>query len=215
MLKFKDLSVSFSSEEEAMNGLREIEEKCSSDVFLFDEEIEKQYAPNKKVAHIKLNCREFPEALILLFVSDNKIKVINVIPYNNSVDSIDKNTYNNIVDYFYQIIIRPLFEGKNKIELTSAEVAIDKLIPKSFPYLNNWSHCPGAPNNPFDHPNDLGMWFRFICELKLNNETLSSGDLEQWLAEELQWEEEVVTDAVIRYETEIALLVYFENYKRR
>ena len=58
------------------------------------------------------------------------------------------------------------------------------------------------------------MWFQFLCELKISHEALSSGDLEQWLVDELHWENNVVTDTIIRYETELALLNLYVLYDK-
>ena len=103
-----------------------------------------------------------------------------------------------------------MYEGVKEIVKTDDMMKMESLIPKTFEYLNRWTHCPGAPNFPFGHQNDLEMWFLFLCKLRVNHETLSSGDLEQWLTDDLHWENEVVTDTIIRYETEVALLEYYD-----
>lgn len=211
MKKYKDLSVVFASKEEALRGLNEVKGKCSSGHFVFDEELEKQYAHNDDVAHIIVSIPSFPNALLILYVSNCKLSVINVIPYQQSADSIDRETYNNIIDEFYFQVLLPIF-GEESIEKTSAEISMKDLIPKSFESLDNWAHCPGAPNAPYGHQDDLYMWFKFLCNLRKNQEELSSGNLEQWLREDVQWENDVVNDAIIRYETETKLLDYYDIY---
>ena len=91
-------------------------------------------------------------------------------------------------------------------------MSIQDIIPKSFQKLNRWTHCPGAPDHPFVHQFDLELWFDFICALHTNGEELSSGDLEQWLMDDNGWDEDVVTDTIIRYETERDLLNRKGNY---
>lgn len=167
-----------------------------------------------KVIRIIARIPTLPDALVILYANDDQIKISNIIPYNKSVDTIVREAYNKIVDSFYAQIIKPMYEGVKDIVKTDDVVKMESLIPKSFEYLDKWAHCPGAPNTPFNHQNNLDMWFVFLCELRSNHETLSSGDLEQWLTDDLHWENDVVTDTIIRYETEISLLNFYDSYHK-
>ncbi len=212
MKRYKDITVAFASDEEVQRGLGIIKEKCSSGNFVFDEELEKQYTSDQKILHIIVRLPNSPKALLILRIGDCKLSVINVIPYQGAVEAIGKDEYNHIVDEFYSQVLRSLFK-EDCLVITPEEISMKDLIPKTFDYLNNWAHCPGAPNSPFGHQNDLYMWFTFLCELRRNHEELSSGNLEQWLREDILWENDVVEDAIIRYETEIDLLKYYDRYK--
>lgn len=209
---YKELSVLFSSECEALEEMHKIGRKCTNGDFVHDEELEKQYMHDDKVIRIIARIPTLPDALVILYANDDQIKISNIIPYNKSVDTIVREAYNKIVDAFYAQIIKPMYEGVKDIVKTDDVVKMESLIPKSFEYLDKWAHCPGAPNTPFNHQNDLDMWFVFLCELRSNHETLSSGDLEQWLTDDLHWENDVVTDTIIRYETEISLLNFYNSY---
>lgn len=209
---YKELSVLFSSECEALEEMHKIGRKCTNGDFVHDEELEKQYMHDDKVIRIIARIPTLPDALVILYANDDQIKISNIIPYNKSVDTIVREAYNKIVDAFYAQIIKPMYEGVKDIVKTDDVVKMESLIPKSFEYLDKWAHCPGAPNTPFNHQNDLDMWFVFLCELRSNHETLSSGDLEQWLTDDLHWENDVVTDTIIRYETEISLLNFYDSY---
>lgn len=209
---YKELSVLFSSECEALVEMHKIARKCTNGDFVHDEELEKQYMHDDKVIRIIARIPTLPDALVILYANDDQIKISNIIPYNKSVDTIVREAYNKIVDAFYAQIIKPMYEGVKDIVKTDDVVKMESLIPKSFEYLDKWAHCPGAPNTPFNHQNDLDMWFVFLCELRSNHETLSSGDLEQWLTDDLHWENDVVTDTIIRYETEISLLNFYDSY---
>lgn len=211
---FKELSVRFSSECEALEEMHKIGRKCTNGDFVHDEELEKQYMHDDKVIRIIARIPTLPDALVILYANDDQIKISNIIPYNKSVDTIVREAYNKIVDAFYAQIIKPMYEGVKDIVRTGDLVKMECLIPKSFEYLDRWAHCPGAPNSPFIHQNDLDMWFVFLCELRSNHETLSSGDLEQWLTDDLHWENDVVTDTIIRYETEISLLNFYDSYHK-
>lgn len=207
---FKELSVRFSSECEALKEMHKIGNKCANDDFVHDEELEKQYMYDDKVIRIIARIPTLPDALVILYANDDQVEISNIIPYNKSVDTIERDVYNKIVDEFYAQIIKPMYEGVKEIVKTDDMMKMESLIPKTFEYLNRWTHCPGTPNSPFGHQNDLEMWFLFLCKLRVNHETLSSGDLEQWLTDDLHWENEVVTDTIIRYETEVALLEYYD-----
>lgn len=211
---YKKLSVLFSSECEALEEMYKIGRKCANGDFEHDEELEKQYMHDDKVIRIIARIPTLPDALVILYANDDQIKISNIIPYNKSVDTIVREAYNKIVDAFYAQIIKPMYEGVKDIVKTDDVVKMESLIPKSFEYLDKWAHCPGAPNTPFNHQNDLDMWFVFLCELRSNHETLSSGDLEQWLTDDLHWENDVVTDTIIRYETEISLLNFYDSYHK-
>ena len=207
---FKELSVRFSSECEALEEMHKMGSKCANGDFVHDEELEKQYMHDDKVIRIIARIPTLPDALVILYANDDQVEISNIIPYNKSVDTIERDVYNKIVDEFYAQIIKPMYEGVKEIVKTDDMMKLESLIPKTFEYLNRWTHCPGAPNSPFEHQNDLEMWFLFLCKLRVNHETLSSGDLEQWLTDDLHWENEVVTDTIIRYETEVALLEYYD-----
>ena len=215
MKKYKDLIIHCGSDEAALLGLVAIEERCNGKPFSYLEEVEKMYDANDHLLHILVEIPETPSAILLVFANDAKIKVINIVPFQHSCDHIEKNIYNHIVDTFNDKVITPLFSGKYIIDCTKEEVAIQDIIPKSFQELNRWVTCPGAPNCPFSHPNDLHRWFDFICALHTNGEELSSGDLEQWLMDDNGWDEDVVTDTIIRYETERDLLNYYDNHYGR
>lgn len=207
---FEELSVRFSSECEALEEMHKMGSKCANGDFVHDEELEKQYMYDDKVIRIIARIPTLPDALVILYANDDQVEISNIIPYNKSVDTIKRDVYNKIVDEFYAQIIKPMYDGVKEIVKTDDMVKMESLIPKTFEYLNRWTHCPGAPNSPFGHQNDLKMWFLFLCKLRVNHETLSSGDLEQWLTDDLHWENEVVTDTIIRYETEVALLEYYD-----
>lgn len=207
---FKELSVRFSSECEALEEMHKMGSKCANGDFVHDEELEKQYMHDDKVIRIIARIPTLPDALVILYANDDQVEISNIIPYNKSVDTIERDVYNKIVDEFYAQIIKPMYEGVKEIVKTDDMMKMESLIPKTFEYLNRWTHCPDAPNSPFGHQNDLEMWFLFLCKLRVNHETLSSGDLEQWLTDDLHWENEVVTDTIIRYETEVALLEYYD-----
>lgn len=211
---YKELSVLFSSECEALEEMHKIGRKCTNGDFVHDEELEKQYMHDDKIIRIIARIPTLPDALVILYANEDQIKISNIIPYNKSVDTIVREAYNKIVDAFYAQIIKPMYEGVKDIVKTDDVVKMESLIPKSFEYLDKWAHCPGAPNTPFNHQNDLDMWFVFLCELRSNQETLSSGDLEQWLTDDLHWENDVVTDTIIRYETEISLLNFYDSYHK-
>ena len=215
MRKYKDLIVHCGSDESALLELVAIEEKCNAQPFSYSEEVEKMYQTNDHLLHILVEMPETPTAILLVFANDAKIKVINIVPFQHSCDHIEKDIYNHIVDTFNDMVITPLFSEKYNIDCTKEEVLIQDIIPKSFQKLTRWTHCPGAPDHPFVHQFDLELWFDFLCALHTNGEELSSGDLEQWLQEDKGWDEDVVTDTIIRYETERDLLNYYDSHYGR
>lgn len=213
MKKYKDLIIHIGTEAQAIEALVQVENFCTKVPFEYSEEIEKRYMPDDKMAHILVNLPGIPQAVLLLWVNEGKLKVINVVPNDGNVFKLTKDQYNLIVDEFEKQIILPLYGEKYEIEKSQDEVSISETIPHSFDSLTRWASCPGAPNSPFTHPNDLELWFEFLCQLRRTGESLSSGDLELWLREDQNWSAEVVEDTIIRYETEIELLDYYDRHK--
>lgn len=213
MKKYKDLVIHIGTDSQAIEALVQVEDYCIEAPFEYSEEIEKRYMPDDKMAHILVRLPRMPQAVLLLWANEGKLKVINVVPNDNKVFKLTKDQYNHIVDEFEQQIILPLFDGKYEIEKSKDELTVKDIIPLSFDSLYRWVSCPGAPDNPFIHPNDLELWFEFLCQLRRTGEQLSSGDLELWLREDMKWSDEVVEDTIIRYETEIELLDYYDRHK--
>lgn len=213
MKKYKDLIIHIGTDSQAIEALVQVEDNCNKVPFEYSEEIEKRYMPDDKMAHILVNLPGIPQAVLLLWANDGKLNVINVVPNDGNVFKLTKDQYNHIVDEFYAQIILPLFDGKYGIEKTQDEINIHEIIPQSYESLSRWASCPGAPNSPFTHADDLELWFEFICQLRRTGECLFSGDLELWLKEEKKWTAEVVEDTIIRYETEKELLDYYDRHK--
>ena len=214
MKKFKNLTVRIGVDDVALiKILVKVQNFCNKAPFQYSEEVEKLYMPDDRMVHILSTLPGVPEAVILLYAKNGNLDVINVVPFERSTLQLTKDQYNLIVDEFDEKILTPLFKGKYDILKTNDEVCIENLIPQSYKSLKRWSTCPGAPDHPFIHTNDLELWFEFLCQLRRNNEELSSGDLELWLQEDCNWPEDVVVDTIIRYETETDLLDYYDRNK--
>ena len=108
---YKELSVLFSSECEALVEMHKIARKCTNGDFVHDEELEKQYMHDDKVIRIIARIPTLPDALVILYANDDQIKISNIIPYNKSVDTIVREAYNKIVDAFYAQIIKPIINA--------------------------------------------------------------------------------------------------------
>lgn len=213
MKKFKELIVKCNSREDAIARLVEVGQKCKQPPFGYSEEIEKLYDHNDKLDHIHVTLEGLPEAILLLYASEDKLKVINIVPFNHSCDQIEKDVYNQIVTAFEEMIIRPLFHERYTIVSTQEEITMPEIIPNSYDSLYAWVNSPGAPHSPFSHKFDLERWFHFLCTLHVNGEELTTGELEQWLIEECHWNEDIVEQTIIRYETELDLLGYYDRFK--
>lgn len=213
MIKFKDLIIYCDSETQALEELVAIERFCSKGNFRYDEEVEKMYEQNDELAHILCTLPNTPQAIVLVYANQCTLSVINIVPFKHSTSQLTYDEYNRIIDAFFDEVVFPLFNDKHKIFVSPAVISIKDTIPKSFQFLERWVNCPGAPNYPFSHSNDLHLWFDFLIALSDNGETLSSGDLEQWLIEDMEWDEDVVNDTIIRYETEIDLLKYYGQHR--
>lgn len=215
MKKFKELIIHCDSHTQALEELVAVGNFCQTPPFSYSEEVEKLYEANDKLDHILVTLPELPQAILLLYVSDNKLKVINIVPFNHSCDQIEKDVYNQIVDAFHQTVVVPLFKDKHKITLSRDDIPMKDIIPNSYEALYSWVKSPGAPQSPFSHQLDLERWFNFLCVLHQNGEELTSGDLEQWLLEEMHWSEEIVDETISRYENELDLLTYYDCHFSR
>lgn len=212
MKKFKDLQINIGSDSRAINELVSIENKCDGTTFIYSEDVERQYAPDDKMLHILANVPLTPQAVMLVYASNGSIKILNIVPYNHSTDRLSKEEYNTILDAFDELVIRPLFNTKYQITKTDEEIQMQSLIPVSYQSLYRFVNCPGWPS-PFSHPNDRERWCEFICSLNANNEYLSTGDLEQWLREDVKAPGELIEQITYKYEDATELLEYYvRNY---
>ena len=82
---FKELSVRFSSECEALEEMHKIGNKCANGDFVHDEELEKLYMHDDKVIRIIARIPTLPDALVILYANDDQVKISNIVPYNKSV----------------------------------------------------------------------------------------------------------------------------------
>lgn len=208
MKKFKDLTICTGNDANAIEALVQIQDSCSGSPFLYGEEIEKLYAPNDHIAHVVAKIPNLPEAVLIVFANDACVKVLNIVPWERSTDRLTKTEYNAILDTFVEQVINPLFLNNYSIIVTSDEVSMRDLIPKSFEALNSFVNCPGN-QSPFSHPLDRERWFDFICTLTTTGEYLSTGDLELFLLEDEGWPIELVEDVIGRYEDATDLLNYY------
>lgn len=212
MKKFKELQVVIGSDKQAIAEFNLIKTHCNGTLFTFSEEVERLYHQDDKMLHILARVQGVPEAIILVFISDGNIKVINIVPNGNDVSCLTKEQYNHILDNFAENIIRPLLGSRYEIIITSDDIQMENIIPKSFQSLMRFVNCPGK-ESPFSHPMDRERWCEFICTLFSNNEYLSSGDLEQWLLEDLHREQKLVCTIIEKYEDATELLEYYDrNY---
>lgn len=214
MKKFKDITIYCGNDETALQELVKIESACIIPEFRFDEVVEKMYESDDKMAHILVTIPNLPQAVLLAWANEGKIKVINIVPFNHSTLRIEIEDYNRIIDEFYGKILLPTIGDRYQIEVTSGDYTLQEVIPHSFDALNRWAHCPGAPNAPFSHQFDLELWFEFLCQMISNGEEMESGKLEQWLREEIKWPEDIIEETILKYEEEIDLLDYYVNRSR-
>lgn len=212
MKKFIDLRIKCDFDESSLFVLSTIKEYCETGSFIYSKELESQYECNDHTLRIKTLLANIPTSMIILYAHDDIVQIVNIVPIDKTTSILTKEQYNSIVRSFSQDIIIPLFENKFIIDVSKEDVDIKEIIPKSYNALYQWVNCPGAPNNPFSHYNDLHRWFNFICQLHDSEENLSSGDLEQWLSEDNGWPEEIVTETIIRFETETDLLNYYDSH---
>lgn len=209
MKRFKDLIIECGSDAAALAELVRIENACQLPEFRYDEQVEQMYEPDDKMAHILVEMPGIPKAVMLVWVHDGCIKVINVVPFMHSADRISIEHYNRMVDAFQKQIVEPVIDNRYLVKVTAGDYSLAEIIPNSYEHLSRWSNCPGAPQAPFSHPNDLELWFEFLSQLKNRDEELSTGQLEQWLREEKQWPEDVIEETILKFEEEVALLDYY------
>lgn len=211
MKKYKDITIHCGSDSVAIAELVRIEDACNTPEFGYSEEVENMYEPDDKMAHILVTIKGMPQAVLLAWVNEGNIRVINIVPFKSSTFRIEIEEYNVIIDEFYHKIVQPTIGNKYPIVLTSGNYTLQEIIPLSFDALQKWTKSPGAPHAPFSHQFDLERWFEFLCQMTENRETMESGQLEQWLREELKWPEDIIDKTILKYEEEIDLLDYYVN----
>lgn len=208
MQRYRTLTIHCGNADAATQMLQKIILECNIPPFVYEKDDKRlQY---DKTIRIISTYPNLPEAIIVVIVSDNNVKIINIVPHKKSVFRIEKNEYNTIMRYFKEKIIDKIV-SEDRIDFPPAEYSMESLIPQSFKELVTWVNCSDS-NAPFSHPLDLNRWFDFVIALQMNSESdnLSSGDLEQWL-EEKNWDEEVIEETILNYEHDTELLNYFRK----
>ena len=145
MKKFKDITVFCGDEATAISELKRIEDACVIPEFKYDEEVEKMYEPDDKMAHILATVSNRPQAVLLVWADKGNIRVINVVPFNRSVFRIEVDDYNAIIDEFYSKIVKPVVGERHKVIVTSGNYTLEDIIPQSFPALVKWTTSATAP----------------------------------------------------------------------
>ena len=162
--------------------------------------------------HIIANVPKTPEAILLVFANGGNIKVINIVPRKSGGDALTKEQYNKIVDFFNNTVLQPLMGNRYRIIETSDTVKMEDIIPKSYLPLVRFVESTSI-ESPFSHPLDREKWYEFVCKLNSNNEYLSSGDLRQWLLEDMGRDDKLVDIIIDKYEDATELLEYYDrNY---
>lgn len=209
MKRFRELTIHCTNHKEAITLLHKVEAYCDAEPFVFNREVRNQYSPDDNMTHILSSVQGTPKSVIIIFASEEKLKIINIVPYKHSVSQIKKDDYNRIIEEFGKKI-EPLIADGNLMEITPADYTMSVIIPKSYKKLKAWVNCP-ASQSPFAHQSDLHLWFDFIIALIDNDEDLTSGDLELWLREELKWNEDLIEETVLHFEHDKDLLNYYER----
>lgn len=206
MLRYRTLKVYLNSEKDAIGLLHQVEQNSNSGDFCFDTDALKLYEKSDKVSQILAKVPDTLDAVIILAVNRECFYVANIIPYRHSSTRISKEKYNKILEVFFENIVAPLVDA-GSVDFPGATYNMQTLIPKSYPQLRCWAFA--CPSSPFLHQLDLEKWFEFLCQLRSNNEYLSTGDLEQWLSEELNWNDDLVEETLLHYEHDTDLLRYY------
>lgn len=204
MRRFRTLTIHCENEDAAIQMLQRIMSACNRPPFEYEKD-DDRFRNDKTIRIISTHALTSP-AVIIVIASGSDVKAINVIPHRKSLFRIDKDEYNTIMNFFKKEVIDQLVNEKN-IDFPPADYTMESLIPKSYPKLERWINCPGAPDAPFSHPNDQNLWFAFVIALVTSHErdNLSSGDLEQWL-EEKKWNEEVIEETILHFEHDTDLI---------
>ena len=111
------MSVRFSSECEALEEMHKMGSKCANGDFVYDEELEKQYMHDDKVIRIIARIPILPDALVILYANDDQVEISNIIPYNKSVDTIERDVYNKIVDELNEVVTDTIIRYETEVAL--------------------------------------------------------------------------------------------------
>lgn len=211
MIRYRSLTIALNNDTESEKLFNCIKTQCNKKPFMYDERIDNEYVVDEGLLRIHATINGLPDALLVISKNKEEIKVINIIPYKRSTIRLTKEQYNSILDEFYVRVISKVCVKCN-IMYPEGEYTMESLIPHSYDKLIKWVNT-SANQEPFIHNNDLHRWFDFIICLIKNNEfdQLSSSDLESWLEDEKNWNEDIIEDTILHYEHDIELLRYYDN----
>ena len=207
MKRFKDCSICCVSGQSVNELANLIIGKCLEKSYRVDESSSFQQNDTFSVFFNKQEC-PISRLILLNSSEENSVKIINIVPDCKSYVSLDKDQYNQILDFFKADIFFSIKEEfGNEIKETSANYTIEEIIPHSFKLLNRWLNAYPLSG----HTLDQKRWFDFLISLVKNDESLSLDDFSQYIKENYNWSEKDISRFEFKLEEELSLLRYYNE----
>lgn len=185
--------------------------------FVYEKEKATDYANMiglKKNQVVTFLCPEIKGAIasVWMVADKNELRITNITPHNSRQLSIEQ--YNAILDYFFEIVIKPNIDGNYQVILSSDSKTIEDYagvqVAKK---LRAWITLANK-STLNTHPNDFERWASFVIEAHLKNSKLNTTELEKYLIEEINIPDyELVGKILTDYEYGRDLLKEYDKYK--
>lgn len=184
--------------------------------FYYDEEKSKQADPTKggvqdvmEYAIFHTESPQYYKSYVYLAVKDKLLQLVNITSPEKS--ELGVSNYNTILNAFFFDFVVKFINATFSVNITGEELSIKEQIgDETYEALESWARACNR-TSPLVHPDDRNRWFEFLRLAAMNNVSLSSTELEEWLKEDEHWPEaldDIISDITINYEYSIDLLKY-------
>lgn len=208
MKRFRNLEIFCASETEAQALLDKIVSSCNGTEFRYSQRNEISPYP---VEWISAKIKGVPNATLIIgkmWSDPSRLTVCNIIPSSQSVFSLSKEEYNQILQRFYDVIVSLL---THNVSFSNEDYTIESVIPESSKCLTRWF---ALSHGSFSHTTDTEIWYAFVLSVLENNEELGLDDLENWLLEDKKVKPELVEKIICRYEHDYDAMEFAIKHRR-
>jgi hypothetical protein len=149
---------------------------------------------------------------VFLWSRGNDFEVTNIVP--RFVSELDHERYNAVLSDFVRLIAEPATKSTGyRIERSAeAESLSDWLSGDAALALQQFSTAANKSTGS-SHPYDRDRWFAFLFKVREQEPLLSTDLLLRWLIEVESWPEDVAHKLAVEYETGLALLEKYDQYR--
>lgn len=158
---------------------------------------------------------QLPAAALTLWETNDGYEVLNIVPTETEQRSqLSHAEYNSILVHFKEHVVDPI----------ASSIGVQIKLSSNIQFLEDWTtkevaNClksfSGSATKPSGGASDQPLWFAFVVASHHSGTKLGVETLCRWLHEAEGWSKEWADKLAIDYETQFALLAYYDEHRAR